>query len=593
MAIQSNFPAIKPSLMLDFANTKTLDPRITFTRASTATYYDGVTTAKAEENLFTYSQEFDNAAWAKASTSVTANAAVAPDGTTTAELVYPSSTGTYRLIQQNFAANASLSILTTTASKTISFFAKASGFSWVFTADSSSGLKKCFFDLTNGITGTTAANHTTAITSVGNGWYRCVVTTSEQYTGTIIIAVADADNSVTATASGTNGIYLWGAQLEQRSAATAYTATTTQAITNYIPKLQSAASGVARFDNNPTTGESLGLLIEEQRTNLAVRSEELDNAAWTKNGTTVSANTIIAPDGTLTSDKLIATTSNAVHLAQVTAVTASGSHTMSVYAKAGEYTRVAIRESNVTGFGALFDLSAGTVITTNSATATITPVGNGWYRCTATITWGTSYSMGIVVCNNSATTIFPSFAGDGWSGVFVWGAQLEAGTFATSYIPTVASQVTRSADAASMTGTNFSSWYSAGEGTLYVEAALYALPTQDTIFFRMYSSANEDIQIYYSTPGFTRLYIQDNASTVVNIVSSSSTVQANTFLKQAAAFKTNDAAFSVNGALIGTDSVFTMPDANTMSVGSRAMYVRKATYYPLRVTNAQLQALTS
>ena len=80
-------PDIRPSLLLDFANSKTLDPRITFTRGSTATYYDGVTTAKAEENLQPYSQEFDNGDWQKNNSSVSANSIAAPDGTTTADTI--------------------------------------------------------------------------------------------------------------------------------------------------------------------------------------------------------------------------------------------------------------------------------------------------------------------------------------------------------------------------------------------------------------------------------------------------------------------------------------------------------------------------
>lgn len=85
MSIQNNFPNIKPTLLLDFANTKRLDPRITFTRNSPATYYDGKTVAKAEENLLLYSQEFDNAAWVKVRSVVTTNTSLAPDNTLTSD----------------------------------------------------------------------------------------------------------------------------------------------------------------------------------------------------------------------------------------------------------------------------------------------------------------------------------------------------------------------------------------------------------------------------------------------------------------------------------------------------------------------------
>jgi hypothetical protein len=94
MSIAQNFPTISPSLSLDFANVQALDPRITFTRASTATYY-GTRTALAEQNLLLYSQEFDNAAWTKTSTTVTANSTTAPDGTTTADTLIPNTTNTY------------------------------------------------------------------------------------------------------------------------------------------------------------------------------------------------------------------------------------------------------------------------------------------------------------------------------------------------------------------------------------------------------------------------------------------------------------------------------------------------------------------
>jgi len=125
--------SVRPSLLLDFANTKTLDPRITFTRASTGTYYDGKTVAKSEENLMLYSQEFDNAYWSKPSTTVLANNTSAPDGTTTAELLYPTTTGTFRGVNRTDASTAA--VVTSTNTKVISFFAKAFNKSWVYSYD--------------------------------------------------------------------------------------------------------------------------------------------------------------------------------------------------------------------------------------------------------------------------------------------------------------------------------------------------------------------------------------------------------------------------------------------------------------------------
>jgi hypothetical protein len=103
MTIQQNFVNIKPSLNLDFANTKQLDPRITFARASTARFYDGKTTAKAEENLVTQSQGFTVSPW-EGPAAITANSAVAPDGTTTAALVTGTNTTDYKQQKQQLAS---------------------------------------------------------------------------------------------------------------------------------------------------------------------------------------------------------------------------------------------------------------------------------------------------------------------------------------------------------------------------------------------------------------------------------------------------------------------------------------------------------
>jgi hypothetical protein len=207
--------------------------------------------------------------------------------------------------------------------------------------------------------------------------------------------------------------------------ATAYTPTTTQPITNYIPVLQSAANNVARFDHNPVTGESLGLLVEEQRTNLILRSEEFDNASWAKSAATITANTIVAPDGNLTGDKLVENTDTNVHWVSGNGTGAAGTYTMSAYVKAAERTwAYLIDNSTVTG-RVFFNLATGTIGTitgTGSPSGTITSVGNGWYRITMTIT-----TTGTPVCRIGAASAdnTSSYTGDGYSGIYIWGAQLE------------------------------------------------------------------------------------------------------------------------------------------------------------------------
>ena len=571
MTIQANFPAIKPSLMLDFANTKQLDSRITYTRASTASYYDGVTTSKAEENLFTYSQEFNNAAWTTNSGTITANAIAAPDGTTTAELL---------TISAQFGGVSQFKNLISGQQYTISFWALVNTGTNTYTVIDNGGGA--------GILGTYTPTGT---------WTRYSFTFTAGASPATLYIAQDRN------ASGFGSVYLWGAQVEQRSAVSAYTATTTQAITNYIPKLQSAASGVARFDNNPTTGESLGLLIEESRTNLLIYSSQFDDSAWTKTRSSTIANTIVAPDGTLTGDKLVEdTTATNTHLMFVnTGITLSTgvAYTYTIYAKAAE--RSICRLGNNDLSGVFFDLSAGTVTSVASGfTGSIVSVGNGWYRLTATQTSNSNVNgrLAVTLASTGTTT---SYTGDGYSGIYIWGAQLELGAFATSYIPTVASQVTRAADAASMTGTNFSTWFNTGEGTLYAEGFTANTSTTGIVSINDNTGNNRiDMRLTLGT-GVGSSFISVNGT---NQALFTSNATANTQAKQVVAYKVDDFAFCRNAGTVQTDTSGTIPtlvtqmrigtlDGATNNTWLLGGSIKKIAYYPIRVTNAQLQSLTS
>ena len=278
MSIASLYPSINPSLLLDFANVKRLDPRITFTRTTTATYYDGVTTAKAEENLLTNSAAFTP--FTTTGSSLTANSTTAPDGTSTAyTLTEDTANSTHRL---NWGSPPSGS------AGALSVYAKAnSAGRYLYISTYTTAARIAIFDLSGAGTVTQSnASSTATITSIGNGWYRCSVSVNETVTY-LEFGLSNATTGSTTTAPTYTGngssMYIWGPQFELRNAVTAYTATTTQAITNYIPVLQTASSGQARFDHNPTTGESLGLLIEEARTNVCLYSEDFSDAGWTKN----------------------------------------------------------------------------------------------------------------------------------------------------------------------------------------------------------------------------------------------------------------------------------------------------------------------
>jgi hypothetical protein len=430
MTIQNNFPAIKPSLNLDFANTKQLDPRITFARASTARYYDGKTTAKAEENLLLQSQFVSS--WGSSNVSQTVNATTAPDGTTTAISIIANTTPSvgHSIVQATGASAGN--------TYTYSVYAKANGYTNIQLFGDSSGNFTATFDLTAATAAYSGSATAATIVSVGNGWYRCATTFVMASVSRLNIqgfpTGATASNyGNTFTGDGTSGVYLWGAQLEQRSFATAYTPTTTAPITNYIPVLQIAAAGTPRFDHNPVTGESLGLLIEEQRTNLLTFSEQLDVPGWSRANANVQENIAVAPDGTMTAALLVEdTTINQQHyISRPTSVT-SGSVTFSVYAKAAGRNWFRLQASTANAL-AWFNLSNGTLGEVQSGcTASIVPVGNGWYRCSATVQYVNQTCYIFLADANGST----AHTGNGYSGIYIWGAQLEAGAFATSYIPT-------------------------------------------------------------------------------------------------------------------------------------------------------------
>jgi hypothetical protein len=593
--------SVRPSLLLDFANTKTLDPRITFTRASTASFYDGKTVAKAEENLLERSQEFDNAYWLKLNSTVTANAATAPDGTSTAEKIFETTDNT----AHNIAVDANKITITNGQTYACSVFAKAAEVTLLqLTLGASASQAYANFDLSAGaVVGSGGSPVSTSIVDVGGGWYRCILVATSVVTttsGGILFGPTNSSSSTRRAAyvgNASNGVLVWGAQLEQRSAASAYTPTTTAPITNYIPALQSAASGVARFEHNPVTGESLGLEIEEQRTNLRTYSDDFSNAAWSKDNVTIASNTIIAPDGTLIGDAIVENTANSSHSISGSTTVTAGLHTVTLYAKAAGRTRFRIREGTTGGF-ADFNLA--------SPSSNMVSVGNGWFRCSVSLTpASTNFILQVYVADASNNL---TYTGNGFSGIYIWGAQLEAGAFATSYIPTVASQVTRLADVAQMTGSNFSSWFRTDEGTVYSEFLLqppsgnFPSPWTITDSTALGSAPPNRIQPYQnSTKTSLGFDVTTNGTNQANILTTVSDMGAN-FTKNAVVFKVNDFASSSNAGTVGTDTAGVLSSSYTQLTIGRDLQttssktgslVKKIAFYPRRLTNAELQGLTT
>lgn len=554
---------------------RTFDQLIDFTRTSAATYVDAsgrIVPTPASRNLLTFTQEFDNAAWSKTGVSASQNTAAAPDGTLTADKITPDT---------NSGTKAVRKIVASSGTNTWSFYAKAAGYTKVGVWDHAITGAYASFNLTGAgsvlASGSGASGAT--ITSVGNGWYRCSFVAAAS--GNIGFSFQVLPDSYTTgpiaglwTGDGTSGVFLWGAQLEANTTATDYTRNNGGV---YPP----------RFDYDPVTLAPKGLLVEEQRTNLLVRSEEFDNASWVKGGVTVTANAAVSPDGTQDAD-LLTGTGATPRIHQLTTLVSGQSYTATCYVKQGTSASIGFDAVNISN-GPVFTFATKSWSTISGVftAASYQELSNGWFRLSITFT-------------SNTTSAGPGWYVSGLTTAWLWGAQLEAGSFATSYIPTVASQVTRTADVATITGANFSQWYNQSEGSLVVEGSVYAFPAASSnnaiAALSDGTTANSHYVYTFGSAGYAATQV---SSVVQANPTSGSALSVNTPYKMAYGYKTNDFAFTVNGATVGTDASGTVPAVDQLQIGRVGStillngWIRSIRFFPTRLSNAQLQALTA
>jgi len=380
--------------------------------------------------------------------------------------------------------------------------------------------------------------------------------------------------------------------------------------------LQTATVNTPRFDHNPVTKESLGLLIEEQRTNLLTYSEQFDNAAWMKSNSSVTANATTAPNGSMTADKLVENTANSAHSVHlVTPSLISGTpYTFSLYAKASEAGRFLAIAIGGTAYASVqtvaFTLSGAgsfSILGGTAATASIVSIGNGWYRCIITSTAQASGTGLLVYYLSTSGTSGAglTYTGNGTSGIFIWGAQLEAGAFPTSYIPTTTATATRAVDVATMTGTNFSSWYRQNEGTLF---AAYRSGGR-TASYRVLSMNIADdfrdvIEFVGATGGGTGPILFTRVANINKATAPPSPVPAaiaNFNYTMAGSYSADGVFASRNGATTEQSANGEYPTGLTrLFIGSGnasqqqiSGHIRRIAYYPRRLANTELQLLTS
>jgi hypothetical protein len=399
----------------------------TFTRASSATRVNSSgLIEKVRTNLVLQSETFSNASWTKSASTITDNATTAPNGTTTADkliaLLYGGTLTQHRIDQTTVSASGSY---------TFSVYAKKGEIEFISLRI---GLAIAYFNLNNGSVSNVSAGIVASSVDAGSGWYRLIITKASATANEVVrINLSPSVGLLDFIGNDTDGAFIWGAQYELNDIATDYIATTTAAV---------SVGPVANLPRLDYLGSSCGkLLLEGQRTNLALFSEQFDNAVWTKTNATISANATTSPDGYANADSLIDNTTNAVHRINTgnINVTSANAYTLSFFVKKGyvDYVHVEFPSAEFGSNKAVFNIDNGTITSETIAnSAKIESYINGWYRCSLTLTATSSGAFAKFYINPSTSSTSTSYIGTNSVSVYLWGAQLEAGAYATSYIPT-------------------------------------------------------------------------------------------------------------------------------------------------------------
>jgi len=574
---------------------------LSFTRASNGTRINSAGLVEVcPWNLCTNSE--DQTQWtSENATTVTANSTTAPNGTLTADTVTPTAVNDdhYRGI-----------VLSSQVGELTAFiYVKPNGYNFFDFGiyNGSTYLVRATFDLVN-LTYTFTIAGTATIESVGNGWLKCGISgTNASLTNIgIYYRIRPTDGAGVFTGNGTSGAFIWGAQLNIGSTAKPYFPTTDRL---NVPRLTYQNGG----------GGCPSLLLEKQSTNLATYSEQFDNVNWFKEQASVTANTTTSPDGTQNADSLTENTANDHHLIYQGGTVSAGAYTQSVFIKKNtrQYAFLQIAtDTAVNRYTIVVDLDNGSVTATStegSPTGTsnkIDSMGNGWYRLTVTATHTAGVVYTVFGLSNSANPTFssvatPTYTGNGTGSIYIYGAQFEQSSYATSLIPTTSASATRVADASRTTG--LSSLIGQSEGALFLD--LYYLPLQN--------QARAISVTETSTPLNNRLIIninntnnrvsvisrQSGSSTSGSIGESASTALLSGRNKIALGYKSGDSALYINGVLVATNSnsftfSATLNDLFLMTseiafVAENVGLVNDSALFKTRLTNAELASLTT
>jgi hypothetical protein len=364
--------------------------------------------------------------------------------------------------------------------------------------------------------------------------------------------------------------------------------------TNSSGYIETVAADTARFDFNPVTLECRGLLVEESRQNLMTYSEDFNTGFTTKTNVTVSAIAAANPANGATSDALLETTANGAHQITRGVTLTAASYTYSVYVKRNDRNFVFLGATVTTSVGAYFDLLNGTVGTVSAGfTASISPAANGFYRCSITFTaTAASWTIVLGAAVANGTRLYTGL--DAAAAIFVYGGQIELGSFTTSYIPTTTTAVTRNADVATITGTAFSGFWQSGPGSILVRALPSTVSGTRPLAQVDDTTADNIIALRGNTTN-PELYIRAGGADQATI--DAGTISAAAY-RLAGAWQAGSAAASLNSGLAVNGAPASIPAATQMRLGSDGTnclngHLQAVQYWPLRLSNASLQNASS
>jgi hypothetical protein len=335
-------------------------------------------------------------------------------------------------------------------------------------------------------------------------------------------------------------------------------------------------------------------LLEPQRSSLTNFSEQFDNAYWNKAGVTILANNTISPDGYTNADKITSSGAGGdEYIQRAGFTTTAGTYTSSIFVKNVNATvtvlmAVHIGEGSITS-DMRYNWSTNTFVLngTNAVAGKATSYGNGWVRLEFT------YTIGALVTDHWFRTYVQT--GVSTNSIFIYGAQLEAGAYATSYIPTLGTSVTRVKDAASKSSA--SAIIGQTEGVIFTEVVLKERSQQICILTSGAGNEANRVQVYGDGTGKIGFLRGDGSAVIL----SSSTYALGTTLKIAAAYKANDFVLYINGVLQGSDTSVTAPVTPSViylgqyvdGTGYSSLDMSQLLLFQTRLSNSDLAALTA